>query len=103
MGLENILSFKMGKKEEFYKNLREKLEENTKFPSDYMYKFIVPTNKNQVAEVMSIFKNTKARFSQKASKTGKFVSISILIKVANVDEVIKHYHSVEGIEGLISL
>lgn len=93
----------MTKKEEFYKNLKVKLEENTKFPTDYLYKFIVPTTKNQVAEVVEVFKNTKSKISQKASKTGKFVSVSILLKAKNVDEVIKYYHSVEGIEGLMSL
>lgn len=93
----------MSKSEEFYKNLKEKLEENTTFPSKYMYKFIVPTTKNQVKEVQDVFNNKGAVITTKASKNGKFVSVSILLTVKNADEVIKHYKSVTHIEGLISL
>ncbi|NIJ45741.1 hypothetical protein FHR24_002212 [Wenyingzhuangia heitensis] len=93
----------MDKKEKFYKDLKEKLEDNTKFPSDYLYKFIVPTTKNQVKEIEGFFKGKKAKISTRASKTGKFVSVSILIKVKSADEVIANYHLVEGVEGLISL
>ncbi|MGY5352587.1 DUF493 family protein [Wenyingzhuangia sp. IMCC45533] len=93
----------MTKKEIFYRDLKVKLDENTNFPSEYLYKFIVPTTKNQVGEVEEIFAKVNTKISKKASKTGKYVSVSILLKVKNSDEVIKHYHSVEKIEGLISL
>lgn len=93
----------MANKEAFYKDLKEKLDDNTTFPSDYLYKFIVPTTKNQVKEVEQAFLNKKARISKKASKTGKYISVSILLRVKNSDEVIKNYHLVEKIEGLISL
>ncbi len=93
----------MTKKENFYKDLKTKLDENTRFPSDYLYKFIVPTTKNQVAEVETIFAKSKAKISKRSSKNGKFTSVSILLRVKSSEEVIKHYHSVEKIEGLISL
>ena len=93
----------MTKKEIFYKSLKEKLEDNTEFPTDYLYKFIVPTTKNQVSEVEAVFSNQKAQITKRASKTGKFISISILLKLNSADEVIKNYHAVEKIEGLISL
>lgn len=93
----------MAKKEEFYKSLKEKLDEGTKFPSDYLYKFIVPTTKDQERKVDVAFANKKARISKKTSKTGKYISISILMRVKNSEEVIENYHSVENIEGLISL
>lgn len=93
----------MSKKEAFYKDLKEKLENNTNFPSDYLYKFIVPTTKKQEQEVEAVFSNTKAVITKRASKTGKFVSVSVLLKVNNANEVIANYHAVEKIEGLISL
>ena len=93
----------MTKKEIFYKSLKEKLENNTEFPTDYLYKFIVPTTKNQVAEVEAVFRNKKAKISKRDSRTGKFISLSIMLKMNNADEVIKNYHDVENIEGLISL
>ncbi|MDO3693437.1 DUF493 family protein [Wenyingzhuangia sp. chi5] len=93
----------MTEKEAFYKDLKEKLENNTKFPSDYLYKFIVPTTKKQVKEVEAVFNNTGAVITTRASKTGKFVSLSVMLKVKNADEVIANYYAVEKIEGLISL
>ena len=93
----------MTKKEIFYKSLKEKLENNTEFPTDYLYKFIVPTTKNQVAEVEAVFRNKNAKISKRDSRTGKFISLSIMLKMNNADEVIKNYHDVENIEGLISL
>lgn len=93
----------MTEKEAFYKDLKEKLENNTKFPSDYLYKFIVPTTKNQVKEVEAVFNNTGAVITTRASKTGKFVSLSVMLKVKDADEVIVNYYAVEKIEGLISL
>lgn len=32
------------KREEFYKKLKESLDDTTKFPTNYLFKFIVPTN-----------------------------------------------------------
>lgn len=93
----------MEKKEKFYKDLKANLEDNTNFPSDYLYKFIVPASKNQADEVESFFKGKKAKISKRVSKTGKYTSISILLKVGSADEVIQYYRSVEGVEGLISL
>ncbi|MDO6803377.1 DUF493 family protein [Wenyingzhuangia sp. 1_MG-2023] len=93
----------MTKKEAFYKDLKEKLDNNTEFPSDYLYKFIVPTTKNQVKEVEDVFLNQKKIITKRASKTGKNVSVSVLIRVKDSDEVIKNYYLVENIEGLISL
>lgn len=93
----------MTKKETFYKSLKKKLEEGTKFPSDYLYKFIVPTTKNQVSEVEAVFSEKQAKITKKASKTGKYISISIMLNVKNADEVIANYHAVDKVEGLISL
>lgn len=93
----------MSKSEEFYKNLKEKLEESTTFPSKYMYKFIVPTTKNQVNEVQEAFNGKGAVINTKASKNGKFVSVSIVLNVKSADEVIVNYKSISHVEGLISL
>ncbi len=49
-------------RDEFYSNLKLQLEDTTTFPSDYMFKFIVPADENQVQEVKDIFKNKKKRW-----------------------------------------
>ncbi|QTE22858.1 DUF493 family protein [Polaribacter cellanae] len=93
----------MSKKSEFYSKLKVQLDDTTSFPADYLYKFIVPTTKNQVTEVEDIFDNRGAVITTKKSKTGKYVSVSIILKIENSDEVISFYKKAEKIEGIISL
>lgn len=92
----------MQDKEEFYKNLEAKLKEYHKFPSTYMFKFIVPNNVKSVAQTEALF-SEKAVISTRESKTGKYISVSAKEIILNSSEVIKVYRSAEKIEGLISL
>jgi putative lipoic acid-binding regulatory protein len=93
----------MADKKDFYKKLQVQLDDTTQFPSDYLYKFIVPTDENQVKEVKDLFNNAGAVIKTKKSKTGKYSSLSIVIKLKNSDEVISYYKKVEKIKGIISL
>ena len=93
----------MNDKKEFYKKLKIQLEDTTKFPADYMYKFIVPSDENQVSEVENLFDNTGAVINTKKSKTGKYISVSIVVNIKNADEVISYYQKAEKIKGIISL
>ncbi|MGY8908917.1 MAG: DUF493 family protein [Flavobacteriales bacterium] len=93
----------MSDKKEFYIKLKGQLEDTTNFPADYMYKFIVPTDGNQLAEVESLFDNKGAVITTKNSKTGKYVSITIVLKLNSADEIISYYKKVEKIKGIISL
>jgi len=93
----------MADKKDFYKKLQVQLDDTTQFPSDYLYKFIVPTDENQVKEVKDLFNNGEAVIKTKKSKTGKYSSLSIVIKLKNSDEVISYYKKAEKIKGIISL
>lgn len=93
----------MSNKEEFYTKLKSQLEDTTSFPADYMYKFIVPSNENQEAEVQDLFNNKGAVITTKKSKTGKYISVSIVLKVQDSEEVISYYKKAEKIKGIISL
>lgn len=93
----------MSDRGDFYKNLKVQLEDTTIFPADYMYKFIVPSDGNQVKEVEDIFNNTGAVIQTKKSKTGKYISVSIVLKISNADSVINYYKKAEKIKGIISL
>lgn len=93
----------MEDKEAFYSKLKGQLDDTTKFPADYLYKFIVPTNGNQVNEIQDMFSNSGAVINTKKSKTGKYISISIVLKVASSMEVITYYKKVEKVKGIISL
>lgn len=93
----------MSDRESFYKKLKTQLDETTKFPADYLYKFIVSAEGGKVAEVEALFDNKGAVINTKKSKTGKYVSVSIVIKLVSSDEVISYYRQAEKIEGIISL
>jgi putative lipoic acid-binding regulatory protein len=93
----------MSDKNAFYTKLKGQLEDTTEFPADYMYKFIVPTDENQLEEVQKLFNNKGAVIKTKKSKTGKYISITIVLKLKNAQEVINYYEKVEKIKGIISL
>ena len=93
----------MSDKDTFYTNLKNQLDDTSTFPTDYMYKFIVPTDKNQVEEVQGLFDKGGAVMKTKKSKTGKYISISIVLKIQSSDEVILYYRKAEKIKGIISL
>jgi len=144
--MENNDTNPLNKREEFYKKLKESLDNTTEFPADYLFKFIVPTNHSnlniekenlqkekealnkdniqdikeindkienvskkikiedeKLAKVDDIFKNTNADIQTKKSKSGKYTSKTIKVKMDSSDDVIKRYKDAEGIEGIISL
>ena len=87
----------------FYAKLKIQLEETTTFPSQYLYKFIVPTSDQKIQEVIDIFDNLGAVINTKKSKTGKYTSISIQLNMKDADAVIRKYKEVSKVEGVISL
>ena len=90
------------KTEEFYIRLKEELQNTSTWPSEYLYKFIVPTSIENVMEVENTFNNLGAVIKTHQSKTGKFTSISINVMMENPDKVIEKYLQVSKIEGIIS-
>jgi len=48
------------KSEEFYKKLKGQLADTSSWPSDYLYKFIVPTDELKIKQIQDIFDNTGA-------------------------------------------
>ncbi len=91
------------KSEEFYSRLKEELLQNTAWPSDYLYKFIIPTDTDKVNRIHEIFDNTGAVIESKQSRKGKYTSISVTVHLENPDKVIEKYKEVGKIEGVISL
>jgi hypothetical protein len=89
--------------EEFYNKLRVQLKDTSTWPSDYLYKFIVKSNKDKIDKIHNIFDNMGAVIESKKSKKGKYTSVSVTVNLRNPDEVIKKYKEVGQIEGVISL
>lgn len=93
----------MSKESDFYKKLKLSLEETTSFPTDYMYKFIIPTCKEKFTFIEGVFNNLGAVIKSKPSKTGKYTSLTILVNMKTPNEIIAKYKEVSKVEGVISL
>ena len=90
--------------EEFYTKLKGRLEETTKnWPTEYLYKFIVPSDNEKIAEIEAIFNDMGAVINTKASSKGTYTSVSIHVRMASSDAVITKYKEVAVVEGVISL
>lgn len=90
--------------EEFYKKLKVQLLETTRWPSEYLYKFIVVSEKAKIVEIENIFDNTGAVISTKVSKNGKYTSVSVNVIMNDPDAVIQKYKEVaNNVKGVISL
>jgi putative lipoic acid-binding regulatory protein len=87
----------------FYNRLKKELLNTHTWPSDYLYKFIVPTNVEKIEQIQKIFDNTGAVIESKQSRKGKYTSISITVNLESADAVIEKYKEVSVVEGVISL
>lgn len=91
------------KPEEFYERLKVELENSSKWPAIYLFKFIVPSESDNVIQVEEAFNDMGAVIKTTKSKTGKFTSISVDVNMKNPEEIIKKYVEVSTIKGIISL
>jgi putative lipoic acid-binding regulatory protein len=89
--------------EDFYERLKEELLKASEWPSNYLYKFIVPTDPARIEEITTIFDNTGAVIESKKSRKGNYTSLSITVHLESPDQVIEKYKEVARVEGVISL
>ena len=80
-------------------DFKEKLEEQHAFPTVYMFKFIVPVDKE--SEVLNLL--PQGEISSKASKNGNYISITAKLLMLTSDQVIKIYQKAHLVKGLIAL
>ena len=90
-------------KEEFYKRLHSELVNSTLWPSEYLYKFIVPSDEEKIQTIIGFFDNMGAIINTKTSGKGNYTSISINVKMKSADHVIEKYQQVGNVPGVISL
>lgn len=91
------------KSEEFYDRLKNELETSTQWPSEYLFKFIVPSDLQKVLEIENAFNQMGAVIDTKQSKAGKYTSVSVNVKMESAQAVINKYVQLGTIEGIISL
>jgi len=88
-------------KEDGIEKLHQLLEKET-WPSVYMFKVIFPAEHKTYALVRGVFPD-EARFFEKTSSGGKFVSVTVKELMMNADEVITRYKKLSEIDGLLIL
>lgn len=89
--------------DEFYEKLKLQLADTSLWPAKYLYKFIVPSEREKILQIENIFDNLGAVINTKESSKGKYTSISIMVKMKNPEAVIEKYKDVATVEGVISL
>jgi|TARA_B110000971_G_scaffold94880_1_gene97590 putative lipoic acid-binding regulatory protein len=90
--------------ETFYSNLKEKLQDTSSWPSEYLYKFIIKSNPSKVNTIETIFDNIGAVIQKIPSKKGTYVSVSVNVVMKSPDAVIEKYKEVGRlVDGVISL
>jgi putative lipoic acid-binding regulatory protein len=80
-------------------SFREKLDQHYAWPSLYLFKFIVPTGREQ--EVKKLFPRHET--SNKLSKQGNYVSITVQMMMPSSEAVIEVYEKASRIEGIVAL
>ncbi|RKS90410.1 hypothetical protein BC952_2798 [Flavobacterium limicola] len=91
------------KTEEFYDRLKVELDMSNTWPAEYLFKFIVPTESDNIERVQLAFDCMGAVIKTTKSKTGKFTSISVDVTMKHSQEIVDKYLEVSTIEGIISL
>ena len=91
------------KSEDFYKRLKQELSDSTIWPSEYLFKFIVPTDPEKISQIENAFNGMGAVIKTTKSKNGKYTSVSIDVKMQSAQSVIDKYIELSEIEGIISL
>ena len=91
------------KTEEFYDRLKGELEKSNSWPALYLYKFIVPTDKDKIEQIETAFDRLGAVIKTTQSKTGKFTSVSIDVQMENPQAVIVKDQELSTIEGIGAL
>tara|TARA_B110000503_G_C7171185_1_gene424353 strand:+ start:6198 stop:6482 length:285 start_codon:yes stop_codon:yes gene_type:complete len=91
------------KSSEFYDRLKTQLEQDSTWPSPYLFKFIVPSKLDKIAEIEAAFDGTDAKINTRDSSKGTYTSISIKVTMESADSIIAKYLEVSSVEGVISL
>ena len=87
---------------EKYKKLKELLSGNKNWPMSYMFKCIVPNSKEHINRVVALLP-FQGDFGFKNSKNNKFVSISCVAQMSDVQKIVDITTSISEIPDVMIL
>ncbi|MFY7707708.1 MAG: DUF493 family protein [Flavobacteriales bacterium] len=88
--------------EEQLKRLRERLNEIHRWPSKYMFKFVLPSDEERIAKLKLIF-GESAEFKKRLSSNGNYTSVTVFEMMLSADDIFDRYRKAGTIPGIISL
>lgn len=88
--------------EEQIDRLRIRLNEIHRWPSVFMFKFILPSDEVKITQLKLIF-GESAEFKERLSSHGKYTSVTVLEMILDADAIFDRYKQAAVIEGIISL
>lgn len=84
---------------EWWSNFEELLDDQNEWPSEYVFKFIVPrSGLEDVKQALGAEEVTT-----RESSRGRYVSVTARMQMESGEAVVEVYKSVRGIDGVISL
>ena len=72
------------------------------WPNVYLFKFIIPNQPEQIAQVSALFDET-SEITFHPSSNNKYTSVTVKELMLDVDSIIERYRKAGVIEGIISL
>jgi uncharacterized protein len=85
-----------------YDGLEAKLGQEKDWPKVYLFKFIIPSDNQLLAQVEALF-GREAQVTLNQSRTGKYISVSAREMMISPKEVIERYEKAVKIEGVRAL
>lgn len=85
--------------EEWWSKFRGLLDDQNDWPTDYLFKFIVPSD--ELDDMKRVLGNE--RLKVRASSKGNYMSVTARRRVASSDDVIAIYKAAGDVEGVIAL
>ncbi len=92
----------MENNERHYISLKDKLDAWFKWPSNYMFKFIVP-NDNKLVTLVETWFGPEAKIRHMNSAQNNYVSISVEVIMPSSESVINIYRKASEVKGLVAL
>ena len=84
---------------EWWENFRALLNDQTSWPTQYLFKFIVPVA--ELATVDAVFPRVEK--THRASSKGSYASVSFTTEMGSAEEVESMYRRAAGIPGVVML
>lgn len=82
-----------------FEQFKERLDDTYQWPATYTFKFVVPQQKK--GSLLSLV--PMGDISERASSSGKYVSLTIKSRMNSSDQVVDAYKKVSALEGVITL